>query len=65
MKTAFASILILITIAIICSPIFIFWYGLIADIPCLWKIIMVCVGAILCRIVKPLSVLFDKDFKYI
>ena len=64
MKTFFASILLLITIAIICYPLYIVWQGLTSDIPMYGRIIMVVLGLFLCWLVKPISILTGKNLKF-
>lgn len=64
MKTLFASILLLITIAIICYPLYIVWQGLTSDMPMYARIIMIALGLFLCWLVKPISILTGKDLKF-
>lgn len=64
MKTFFALIMLIITIALICSPLYLIWMGIFSDIPMWGRIAMVAVGLVLCRLVKPVSVLTGKDYKY-
>ena len=62
-KTFFASLMMLITIAVMCSPLYLVWLGLTMDGSALVRISLIVVGLILCRLFKPISNLFDKDFK--
>lgn len=64
MKTVFASILLLITIAIICYPLYIVWQGLTGDMPMFGRIIIVVLGLFLCWLVKPISILTGKNSKF-
>lgn len=63
-KTFLASLIILITIAVMCSPLYLIWYGLTMNGSVLVRIGLIIVGLILCRLFKPISNLFDKDFKW-
>lgn len=63
-KTIFASIIMLITIAAMCSPLYLVWLGLTMDGSALVRIGLIVVGLILCRLFKPISNLFDKDLKW-
>ena len=63
MKTFLAAMLLLCTIAIICYPLYLVWYGLSADIPLAGKIAITATGVILCLLVKPISVLTGKNYK--
>ena len=62
-KTFFASLMMLITIAVMCSPLYLVWFGLTMDGSIVVRICLIVVGLILCRLFKPISNLFDKDFK--
>ena len=61
-KTFFASLMMLITIAVMCSPLYLVWLGFTMDGSVLVRIGLMVVGLILCRLFKPISNLFDKDF---
>lgn len=63
-KTFFASLMMLITIAAMCSPLYLVWLGLTMDGSALVRISLIVVGLILCRLFKPISNLLDKDFKW-
>ena len=63
-KTFFASLMMLITIAAMCSPLYLVWLGLTMSGSALVRICLIVVGLILCRLFKPISNLFDKDFKW-
>ena len=64
-KTFFASLMMLITIAVMCSPLYLVWYGLTMNGSVAVRIGLVAVGLILCRLFRPVSNLFDKDFKWV
>lgn len=63
-KTFLASLIMLITIAVMCSPLYLVWYGLTINGSVTVRIGLIIVGLILCRLFKPISNLFDKDFKW-
>ena len=55
---------LLLTIALICSPLYLVYAGIVLSTNHFWiKVVLVVVGLILCRMVKPISVLSDKDLK--
>ena len=63
-KTFLASLMMLITIGAMCSPLYLVWLGLTMDGSALVRIGLIVVGLILCRLLKPISNLFDKDLKW-
>ena len=63
-KTFLASLMMLITIGTMCSPLYLVWLGLTMSGSALVRIGLIVVGLILCRLFKPISNLFDKDFKW-
>lgn len=65
-KTFLASLMMLITITAMCSPLCLIWLGFTMNTmngSALVRIGLIVVGLILCRLFKPISNLFDKDFK--
>ena len=62
-KTFFASLMMLIIIAVMCSPLYLVWFGFTMSGSIVVRICLIVVGLILCRLFKPISNLFDKDFK--
>lgn len=64
MKTFFAFLLLLLTVALICSPLCIVWFGIVSGFPVWVRIAMVVAGLLLCRLVKPVSILTGKEYKY-
>ena len=63
-KTFLASLMMLITITAMCSPLCLIWLGLTMSGSALVRIGLIVVGLILCRLFKPISNLFDKDLKW-
>lgn len=64
-KTFLASLMMLITIAAMCSPLYLVWLGLTMDGSVHVRVGFISVGLILCRLFRPVSNLFDKDFKWV
>ena len=63
-KTLINMLYLLLTIALICSPLYLVYAGIVLNTNHFWiKVMLVVVGLILCRMVKPISVLSDKDLK--
>ena len=62
-KTFLASLMMLITITAMCSPLCLIWLVFTMNGSALVRIGFIVVGLILCRLFKPISNLFDKDFK--
>ena len=62
-KTFFASLMMLIIIAVMCSTLYLVWFGFTMSGSIVVRICLIVVGLILCRLFKPISNLFDKDFK--
>lgn len=61
MKILFATLFLLATIALICSPIYLIYVGFVYSGAFWVKALLVVVGLILCRMSKPLSVITGKD----
>ena len=62
-KTFLASLMMLITIATMCSPLCLIWLGFTMNGSVLVRIGLIVIGLILCRLFKPVSNLSGKDFK--
>lgn len=63
MKLFMSSIRLLITICLVMSPVWFVYYGFTGEMNFIMRVVMVAAGLILCRIVKPISILTGKDFK--
>ena len=61
MKTIIACIMLMLTIALICSPLFVIWYGITADLTPWEHVLVTAIGFLFCRLVKPISILVGKD----
>ena len=62
MKILFATLFLLATIALICSPIYLVYVGFVYSGAFWVKALLVVIGLIICRMTKPLSVITGKDF---
>ena len=63
MRLFISSIRLLITICLIMVPVLLVYYGFTGEMNFMMRIVMVVTGLLLCRIVKPISILTGKDFK--
>lgn len=63
MKTAIASIVLLAVIALLLIPVAMIWWGFMPGLPVWSRIVLVCGGLVIARLVKPLSILLGKDLK--
>ena len=63
MKLFISSIRLLITICLITGPVWFVYYGFTGEMNFIMRVVIVVAGLILCRIVKPISILTGKDFK--
>lgn len=62
MKILFASLFLLATVALICSPLYLVYFGLVVYSGSFWvKALLVVIGLILCRMTKPISVITGKN----
>ena len=62
-KTFLASLMMLITIAAMCSPLYLIWLGFTMGGSVIAGIAFIIIGLILLRLFKPISNLTDKDYK--
>ena len=63
MKLFISSIRLLFTICLVMVPVWLVYYGFTGEMNFIMRIVMVVTGVLLCRIVKPISILTGKDFK--
>ena len=61
MKILFATLFLLATIALICSPLYLIYVGFVYSGAFWVKALLVVIGLIICRMTKPLSVITGKD----
>ena len=63
MKLFISSIRLLFTICLVMVPVWLVYYGFTGEMNFIMRVVMIVTGLILCRIVKPISILTGKDFK--
>ena len=63
MKLFISSIRLLITICLVMGPVWFVYYGFTGEMHFIMRVVIVVTGLILCRIVKPISILTGKHFK--
>ena len=61
MKILFATLFLLATIALICSPIYLIYVGFVYSGAFWVKALLVVIGLFICRMTKPISVITGKD----
>lgn len=62
MKLLLATLFLLATIAMICSPLYLVYVGLVIYSGSFWvRVLLVVFGIILCQLTKPISVITGKD----
>lgn len=61
MKILFATLFLLATIALICSPIYLIYVGFVYSGAFWVRALLVVIGLIICRMTKPISVITGKD----
>lgn len=62
-KLIFASLLLLATLAVICSPLFVLWMGIFTPLSFWGHVAVTALGLFLCRLVKPVSILTGNDYQ--
>ena len=62
-KLIFATVLLLAAIAVICFPLFVLWMGIFAPLSFWGHVVVTALGLILCRLVKPVSILTSNDYQ--
>ena len=62
-KLIFASLLLLAVIAVICFPLFVLWMGIFAPLSFWGHVAVTALGLLLCRLVKPVSILTGNDYQ--
>ena len=64
MKLLLAALSLLLTIALICSPLYLVYIGFVGPNISFWvRMVLVVTGLVLCRMVKPISIITGKDLK--
>lgn len=63
MKLLLAALMLLLALALITSPLYLVWIGFVGEGSFWIKILLVVTGLVLCRLVKPISIITGKDWK--
>ena len=64
MKLLLAALSLLLSIALICSPLYLVYIGFVDSDVSFWvRVMLVVIGLVLCRLVKPISIITGKDWK--
>ena len=64
MKLLFAALSLLLTLALVCSPLYLVYIGFVGPNISFWvRVVLVVIGLVLCRVVKPISIITGKDWK--
>ena len=64
MKLLLAALFLLLTLVLICSPLYLVYIGFVGPNISFWvRVGLVVIGLVLCRVVKPISIITDKDWK--
>ena len=64
MKLLLAALLLLLSMALICSPLYLVYIGFVGSDVSFWvRVGLVMIGLGLCRVVKPISIITGKDWK--
>ena len=66
MKLLLAALMLLLSLMLILSPLFLVYLGLVcAGVSFGWRVVLVVIGLGLCRLAKPISVITGKDWKVV
>jgi hypothetical protein len=64
MNLLLAALFLLLSLALICSPLYLVYIGFVdPNISFLVRVLLVVIGLVLCRLVKPISIITGKDWK--
>ena len=63
MKLLSAALMLLLTLCLLLSPLYLVWIGFVGEGSFWIKILLVVTGLVLCRLVKPISIITGKDWK--
>ena len=63
MKLILAALLLLLSLCLILSPLYLVWLGLTGTGSFWIRTLLVVAGLVLCRMAKPISVITGKDWK--
>lgn len=64
MKLLLAALTLLLVIALVCSPLYLAYIGFVGSDVSFWaRVGLVVIGLVLCRVIKPISIITGKDWK--
>jgi hypothetical protein len=64
MKLLLATLTLLLVITLVCSPLYLVYIGFVSPNISFWvRVVLVVIGLVLCRVVKPISIITGKDWK--
>lgn len=63
MKLLLAALMLLLSLCLILSPLYLVWLGLTGTGSFGIRVLLVVAGLVLCRMAKPISVITGKDWK--
>ena len=64
MKLLLAALFLLLTLVLICSPLYLVYIGFVGPNISFWvRVGLVVIGLVLCQVVKPISIITGKDWK--
>ena len=64
MKLLLAALFLRLTLALGCSPLYLVYIGFVGPNVSFWvRVVLVVIGLVLCRVVKPISIITGKDWK--
>ncbi len=63
MKLLLAVLMLLLTLALILSPLYLVWLGLTGTGSFWIRALLVVAGLVLCRMTKPISIITGRDWK--
>ena len=63
MKHLSAALMLLLTLCLLLSPLYLVWIGLVGEGNFWIRILLVVIGLVLCRLTKPISIITGRDWK--
>ena len=63
MKLLFAALMLLLTLCLLLSPLYLVWIGFVGEVGFWTRILLVVIGLVLCRLTKPISIITGRDWK--
>ena len=63
MKLLLATLMLLLTLCLLLSPLYMVWIGFVGEGSFWTKVLLVVIGLVLCRLTKPFSIITGRDWK--